>query len=204
MKQKYMVWLDLETTGLDEKRDFILELGVVITRIVPPFEEIGRLGFVVRPPCSDHPKGWRQLTSDFVIKMHEKSGLAAEVDEAWRHLSTAEANMIEWIDKTIGKKSEVMLCGAGITHFDNYWLKDQMPKLWARVEYLIHDTSVISRAFELAGTVDPVEPQRIAKRTGLTEHRAVDDCLIAIEIWREQARLFNPQYDQQAKENTAS
>lgn len=184
-KCKYMGWLDLETTGLEEREGIVLEVGVAVTRVEFPFELINARSWVVKPSDND----WQKMMVPKVVEMHTKTGLITDVDFALMGVGAVEESVVNWLNETCGKKSTVMLCGSGVTHFDRRWLKFHMPVLEDRFNYQTLDVGVIRRAFSLSGGPDP-------KFWGLTDgtmHRALDDVLDHLEEWRQYATLMNPQ-----------
>ena len=45
-----LLWIDLETTGLNPKADKILEVGLAVTGPAPNFELMALKGWLVSPP----------------------------------------------------------------------------------------------------------------------------------------------------------
>lgn len=124
-----ILWLDLETTGLDPQRDQILEIGMVLTTIEGV--ELAVWRGVVQPTQP-------LVMSDYVRAMHERSGLLAELSG--------------------GCSLEVMqdvLCGDLICHdfrwlggrnvgsFDLQFIKHHMPKLAKELPYRCIDISTL-------------------------------------------------------------
>lgn len=73
-KPKRIVWLDLETTGLDPIYDQIIEIGVIVTD--EKLAEIARFHRVLPLLAC----GWSDLNMPQVVRdMHKASGLEAEV-----------------------------------------------------------------------------------------------------------------------------
>lgn len=73
-KPKRIVWLDLETTGLDPLNDQIIEIGVIVTD--EKLAEIARFHRVLPLLAC----GWSDLDMPQVVRdMHKASGLEAEV-----------------------------------------------------------------------------------------------------------------------------
>src|SRR5688572_3269823 len=69
---------DCETTGLDESKDYVLEIALVAVAL-PAFTELAHLSAVVVPPL--WPTVKRNMP-ERVLAMHTESGLIAEVDRA--------------------------------------------------------------------------------------------------------------------------
>ena len=69
---KYLFWIDLETTGLHEASDLILEIGALVT--TSDLEVLDTLNLVVNRSEEDLAR-----MSDRVREMHESSGLIEDV-----------------------------------------------------------------------------------------------------------------------------
>ena len=100
MSSKYLLWVDLESTGLSTREDAIIEVAAVLTDA--DLNELGRYESLVRLDEA----GWERLmANDFVRTMHEGNGLL----DALRDPATAvslpstadvEQLLLELLDKT--------------------------------------------------------------------------------------------------------
>lgn len=107
-----LVWLDIETTGLNPETDLILEMALFATDgDLKPLRST--LSFTIRPESLDLTK-----INPTVIEMHSKSGLFAECLESTNTLEDAHALVEEWLIglaqqvnlKTITPDSAVPVC----------------------------------------------------------------------------------------------
>jgi oligoribonuclease (3'-5' exoribonuclease) len=84
-----LLWLDLESSGLDPTHDRILEIAVRVARLEQPFDVRQSFSWVI--PCSRETRA--HLADDWVEKTHTASGLweachrahATASDPAWAH-----------------------------------------------------------------------------------------------------------------------
>lgn len=172
-KRNFLLWVDLETTGTDESRDPILEIGAIVTDNAYPFHEFGAFETVVDPGTVT----WDARLGDYVREMHTKNGLLADIEAGKGcDIQTAESAVIDVL-RQLGEPHQFMLAGSGTGHFDRRFLAEQMPKLHGWLSYPNADVGNLRRFIKFAGRDD-------LTRAGLTyegdahkdkPHRAMDD-----------------------------
>lgn len=168
-----LVFLDVETTGLDEGRDLILELAMVVVAL-PTFAPVAEFSRVIRPPLWETVK--RNL-HERVAAMHEASGLLADIDgseSVGEHLIEGEACAFvqQWAPHTPAWHTP--LAGAN-PDFDRRFLRKRMPKLHAKFHYRNFDVRSITQLQDWVFGRTHVE----------SAHRALDDCRQAIQQVRD-------------------
>ena len=158
-----LVWADCEMTGLDLRRDALIEIAVLVTDselrvldegvdivITAPDELLGGMLPVVR-------------------EMHASSGLTEAVRASTRTVAEAEQMVLDYLRKHVPDARTVPLCGNSIAT-DRAFLARDMPELDAFLHYRMVDVSSIK---ELCRRWYPrvyfSQPQK-----GLT-HRALAD-----------------------------
>lgn len=118
MNDHHLLWLDLETTGTDETKDSIIEIGCVLTDA--DLNEIGTFTMYVEP--TDEALG-RLLRNEVVREMHAANGLLdliADPDGAAVRPHEAASELLGWLDShSVGK---VAIAGSGVAHFDRRFL----------------------------------------------------------------------------------
>jgi oligoribonuclease len=122
-----LAFLDLEMTGLDPERDFILQAALVITtRELETIEEL----------CCDvwQPESALAVMSPFVRDMHEKNGLIERVRASRIDAREAERQLLARI--TARCAYPAILCGSSV------WV-DRMPGLCGYLHYRMLDVTSV-------------------------------------------------------------
>jgi oligoribonuclease len=142
---KYLLWLDLETTGLEPQSDRILEVGCVFTDV-----ELNELGTFHRV-LSYGEEFMRAHCADVVLQMHEQSGLLAEVTGPFPGASgilrDVEEDLIWFLKKhmSVFDRYSVVMAGSSI-HFDRGFTKYWMPHFDRHVHYRMLDVTAFRYA----------------------------------------------------------
>lgn len=165
-----LIWIDLETTGLDISDNMhgvhthkIVEVGMHITdsnfNIIDP-------GFEV---VIHHPKDeLAAVMNDFVTNMHTQSGLLDKVEASTISLAQAEQMMIEYVASfNIAPKSSP-ICGNNVS-FDKNFIDAQMPFFAQILHYRKIDVSSIKEI------VARQYPDTAAQLDKPNKHRGLDD-----------------------------
>lgn len=173
-----MFWFDLETEGLDENEDAILEVACVVTD--------SQLNVLKKRRWSVKPGGgWSRRTlkakSPFVYNMHDQSGLITDVVARGRHFTSIGFEVLGWVYNEGAEKTDPM-CGSSI-HFDRKFIKTNWPQVDALFSYRIIDVSSEKETMkrfrpEWAAEWAAIEDSRIKA------HRALPDVLQSIEEFK--------------------
>lgn len=170
MSATYMVWMDMEMSGLEPDKNVILEISTVITDSDLKLIEQGP-NLVVH-----HPARLLNAMDSWNKKHHKASGLTKAVLDSKTTLRAAETKTLRFIKKYCAPKM-ASLCGNSI-HHDRRFLAKYMPKIHQYLHYRMVDVSTIKY---LARCWYPKE-FRMPKKEG--KHRALDDILESIEELR--------------------
>lgn len=171
------VFVDIETTGLDHREDYILEVGLKVTD--SHLNVLGEWSSLI------YNQDWRARLAgnDFVYKMHQKSGLIAALDEALDDPSAhsqlspavvAYAGAYRWLTETMDlAEGAIPMTGSSI-QFDRDFLREQMPVLNAFFHYRNIDISTLK---ELCHRMSPELASKIAAKFRKEDavHRALPD-----------------------------
>lgn len=181
MSTDHLLWLDLETTGTDEAKDSIIEIGCILT--TPDLTAIDEFATPVLP--TDEALG-RMMRTPVVREMHEANGLLELVLDGIGELPHDAAGMVlNWLADNGAQRGATVLAGSGVAHFDRRFLGRWMPQVDRFLRHWCIDVGVIRRA---VGMWAPSVPQSDAN-DGKT-HRALDDARCHLGEARHWADLF--------------
>ncbi|KKN41334.1 hypothetical protein LCGC14_0724160, partial [marine sediment metagenome] len=146
-----LLWLDIETTGLSEHQDLLLEVGMILTdehlrvtastSIVIGYNRIREL-----------------MTNEFVLDMHKRNGLLDAVERSDVTTLRAEQLLLEWVERH--SADGFYMAGSGV-HFDRRWLTRWMPALVRVWHYRNFDMTTLRYFFE--------------EEKATSDHRAIGD-----------------------------
>lgn len=157
-----LIWLDIETTGLNPETDTILEVAAFEATLERPFDVTKLYDTVLEfhRPANDmfHP---------IVREMHTKNGLWEACDLSCVGVASAELDLLRRISDD---EDKAVLAGSSV-HFDHSFIRQHMPKLNARFSHRHYDVSAVSLFARSLGM--PKLPKTEA-------HRAAQDCLNSI------------------------
>lgn len=159
-----LLWLDLETSGLDEKCHRILEVGMFLTddklKVIAP-----EFSMVLHYDADE--ERMQDFPAPAVDKMHDATRLWFECKQSKYHLGDMEAAMVAYF-MMHGIKKPPIIAGFG-PHFDRRFLHFHLPNFERRnLHYRNFDVSTIREAVKVwAPNVD--------RSLGPTAHRALPD-----------------------------
>jgi len=162
----YLVWMDLEMTGLDPEQDVIIEMATIITD--------GQLNIIAEGPnliIHQTDKVMNNM-NDWCKKYHGESGLTQRVKDSDISLQQAEQLTLDFIRRHVGE-GDSPLCGNSI-HQDRRFLVQYMPRLESWLHYRNVDVSTIK---EMVRRWYPTFPSW--KKQGA--HLALDDIQESID-----------------------
>ena len=176
-----LVWMDLEMTGLDSRRDVIVEIATLITD--------DDLNVIAEGPelVIHQPEGALANMEQIVVDMHTNSGLLDQIKASTVTLEEAGDATLAFIKEHITEARKVPLCGNSIG-MDRRFLAAYLPEI---EEYLHYRSIDVSTLKELARRWYP-EALAAAPRKQ-TAHRAMDDIresVAELAFWR--AQVFRP------------
>ena len=168
MKAKsYMVWIDLEMTGLDPEKQRIIEIASVVTDDnLSPVAEGPHLVIHQPPRVIASMDTWSK-------KQHAKTGLTEEVIRSKVSLKEAEKKTLAFLEKNCFPQASP-LCGNTV-HHDRRFLIKYMPKVHDFLHYRHVDVSTIK---DLVARWYPNDKAFLKKKDS---HRALADILESIE-----------------------
>jgi oligoribonuclease (3'-5' exoribonuclease) len=179
----HLLWLDLETTGTDEKQDGIIEAAVILTTtdlVEMDFDE-----YIVTPT----PEQMQRLRdNEFVFNMHSQNGLLGMVQNgAGADAEFTDDQIVRLLEVYEVKPHSVLIAGSGVAHFDRRFVKEHLPRLDRHLAYPAIDVGVLRRCAEMWGFDLTGYPEQETKA-----HRAMAD----IRLHLAEARWFQQRFDQ--------
>lgn len=179
-----LVWIDLETGGLDPTVDPIYEVGVMVTDMLGRIVPGGVYHSYVMNMAPEEP-------NEIVLNMHNESGLWADLRETRLGEQQPPKRVLDtklqwWLNSHLdGHKAE--LAGSSV-HFDREFLKRHLPLTHGVLHY---------RNVEISGV--GIMAQRLAKykpvESGWKVHRSLPDLIDSIEYYKTLADKFFIQTD---------
>ena len=158
-----LVWIDCEMTGLDLRRDALIEIAAIVTGPdLVPLD--GGVSVIIHA----HDDVLNEMLP-IVRDMHESSGLTEAVRQSTVTLGEAEKLVLDYVKAHVADPKTAPLCGNSIAT-DRAFLARDMPALDEHLHYRMVDVSSIK---ELAKRWYPRVYQSQPEK-GLA-HRALDD-----------------------------
>ncbi len=191
MSKRYL-WVDVETTGLDAKWDYLLEAAFVFTdtdlNIISEHQTLFR---PVRNPYEQEPteqseryewkKTWLDRMNPYVLEMHTVNGLISDIVNRWndnngltrpdQHRNVAITEVIRQVDAL--RNHDILLAGSSVA-FDHDVLKNNNMDytILRQLHYRRLDVSSIKE--DLLDT-DPELVHAYQNSRKVVSHRAMDD-----------------------------
>lgn len=156
-----LVWIDIETTGLDPKKDKLLQVSLILTD--KEFNEIAVFDWIIQ----QNPKRAFKKANKHVQEMHLKTGL-------WDRLEDGQGKyVVEWELREVlkavrGDSKWPVRIGGNSVHFDLNFIKEKFPTASKELSHQVLDMSAVLGYFRIVG--QKVELPK-AERT----HDALDD-----------------------------
>lgn len=151
-----IIWLDIETTGLNHEVDKILEVSINI-RDYYTDEFLRTATFLVK---NEELPTMNQIVND----MHTVSGLFNDLGKAVLYHFEIDRVLASMISAYEGKR---LLAGSSI-HFDKDFIRKYMPEFFSLVHYRMIDISSMKEALKTMGVELEAEEQE-------PKHRAWTD-----------------------------
>lgn len=172
-----LLWLDLETTGLDPDNDHVLQVayGITDTELRGITPVVDRL---IRPTADT----WALIqSSQFIQDMHGRTGLLDRLTDDSQPkvlIEDAEDDILRSLNSVQEATGAGMVTLAGASvHFDKGFLNNWMPRLNDKISHRIFDTTTLQVFFRNVGYEHGVQ--------NVNQHDAIHDVLYCIEVARE-------------------
>ena len=170
-----LLWIDLETTGLDPRVDAIIEVAWLLTD-----NSAASITDITSRLVEPSPRARsRMLATPEVISMHVRSGLIEDLssETGIHQIEDVEDEILASIKGALAKDADQLLMVAGFSvHFDLAFIQEYMPRLAEWLSHRVYDVSTLKTFFSSAGLYASVE--------NLRKHRAEADVIEALEVAR--------------------
>lgn len=163
---KYLIWIDLEMTGLDPERHVIIEIATVITD--------DQLDIIAQGPeiAINYSENILSSIDEWSHKQHQSSGLLDRVKTSSFNCRKAEQETLYFLSRYCNE-GQCPLCGNSVWQ-DRRFLIKQMHRLEAFLHYRNIDVSSLK---ELARRWYPSLPPFQKRKT----HLALEDIKESVE-----------------------
>ena len=169
-----LVWVDLETTGIDDRNCKILEIAAIVTDKDLNIVEEGT-NLVIHQPDDVLAN-----MDPWCVEQHGTSGLTEASRRSEVSMAQAEEATLTFVH-TYCLRGRAPLCGSSIG-FDRRFIVHHMPRLNAYLNYRNVDVSTLKEL------VDRWYPGVVEKLEKESTHRALDDIRESIEELRRYRR----------------
>jgi oligoribonuclease len=201
MTPKYLFWVDLESTGLNPKTDFILEISYIISEFNYPYKLISEDTHLILGNGRDLLLNSNTLPEE-IIEMHRKSGLSEDLRDISRLVTVSEVEQrlltfsFDWptpdrLASSEEKSTKVCIAGNSC-HFDLGFIRNYMPEFAKRLSYRTFDVRAISMFCESLGMVKESKESNSQKVE--VAHRAKEDIQYSINHARECNECLNKHF----------
>jgi oligoribonuclease len=160
IKKNNWIWIDIEMTGLNERKYSILQIAMIITN--SSCVEIASENIIIW-----QPKNVLAKISPFVRKLHEQNGLLKLVKNSTISISGAEEKLMKTITKYVDYKKGILV--GNTIYVDRKFLKIHMPSLESYLHYKQIDIS------SLQIVCNQWHEKRKKVKKNISKHIAIDD-----------------------------
>lgn len=176
------VFLDIETTGLCEKEDYILEIAVAVfdgTNVTREMSVVIDPGETARP--------WANRMNEYVFSMHSGNGLLEAINSGeGSTLQEAEHAITDVIQEVSCQNGGKPIIAGNSIQFDRRFIHAKMPILDSMLSHRMLDCSTL-KMFARSNW-----PELVEERVAETAHRALPDCHESIQTYRHYVERLNP------------
>lgn len=174
--------LDFETAGFDELLHDIVDVGIIGTdvnhKILFTYTSLVHATARTLAAIAENP---------FVLDMMQKNGLltrliAGSTEGSLPGIAEIEDDLLTILDEhgIDGTSVKITLAGSGVATFDMRFIRANMPRLLARLNYWTADVGVLRREWKTATGTDLVTVNKDKPHTG------IDD----VQIHRSEAMIY--------------
>lgn len=188
MKKQNIVWLDVETTGVEENEgDKLLQVALLVTD--EAMNVLDGSEFEVKIHYSTEEVEAMKLTTDeYVVNMHNATNLWNLLPVEGIPMAEAEAQLLAHLRKFVPEAKSARIAGNSIT-LDRNFLRKNMRELFEHLHYRSFDASTIS------GLAETLAPSELLYQKPKSTHEAMQDIRDSVDEMRYYRELIKPVFD---------
>lgn len=175
LSEERIIWGDVETNGVDDHKDSVLlEVAFLVTDgDLNILDETGYQAVVRYSP--EEVVELKAAGGDFVVDMHEKTGLWDRLPEG-KPMKQVDEESIAYLKQFVPKAKTARFAGNSIT-LDRNFLRKSLPETFEHIHYRSFDVSTVAGLAAMWGGEKLVYPKK-------TLHSAFSDITESIEELR--------------------
>lgn len=172
-----IAWTDIETTGINEWQNDVVEIAFVLTS-ASRLTVIARRTWIIQPPDLEACIARMRVddsgkADDYVFNMHTENGLidALRAGEGVP-IHQAQEEIVAFLRAhSPGRPGLIPMGGSGVERFESRWFEAKLPLVKEALHYWGYDIGCVRRIAKLGGVSTPAEVS--VARSGT--HRADSD-----------------------------
>lgn len=164
--KEYLLWLDIETTGLDPLKNEIIELAYVLTDF--SLKQIYNENHYIIKPLTTYESMLNNIDS-WSLRNHTSNGLLLKSKTSEISIFDVEKDIIYQLNKIVTNNSLIYLAGNSV-HFDKLFINHYMKNLSNKLSHRILDVSSFAIVCKnIKGGVYDKRPFKKYKHTALSD-----------------------------------
>lgn len=182
-----LLWIDLETTGLEPHSGEILEVAWFLS---DNWEILNEAKSLLVTPTRDT---FDLIKQDLVVSsMHRDSGLAADLvlSNYTLRIEDIEFEILYDLEEHWVANDEWTVLAGSSVHFDRAWIREYMPRLDKVLSHRHFDVSTLKTFFDSVGFY------HLGERDTPAKHRALNDVKDSYKLARKYVNLINVMVDE--------
>jgi oligoribonuclease len=134
IQMKWLLWTDIETTGLNVEKDVILQIACVLTDFKLQYE------YIFPEFTFQCDKSKLEEMSDWCKTTHNNNGLLFLIHKSTLKIQEAQDYIVNVLNSHLTVKDTLHIAGNSV-HFDKTFIDKYMPALARRLSHKIIDIS---------------------------------------------------------------
>lgn len=182
--ERKLLWLDIETTGLEPSKGEILEIGFIVTDL-----ELNEIDSIERLRKGRPLNKIKEMCDDYVLGMHSRNGLFNDLEALKEPTSSSE--LIDFVGKHFPSNAKKPELHGSTVHFDKKWVDYHIPELGRLFDYRVVDVSTLKIMLQNYAKVHAKSMEEIRKSEHPDiAHRALDDIRCSIVEYKQYLKFL--------------